>query len=172
MKNSVQENIQEHSLQVAVIAHALAVIKNKLFDGKVNSDRIAMMAIYHDANEIITGDMPTPIKYFNTQIRQVYNEIEEISNEKLISYLPDEMKDEFRSLLFFESDIESYKIVKAADRIAAYVKCIEERKAGNGDFRKAEESIFASIQKIDLPEVKYFMENFIKSFNLTLDELD
>jgi 5'-deoxynucleotidase len=173
MRNTQPENIQEHSLQVAIIAHALAVIKNRFFSGNVNADRIAVLGLFHDSNEIITGDMPTPIKYFNPEINRAYKDIEEVSKKKLLSMLPRELEEEYSGLLFQEqSDYESYKIVKAADRIAAYIKCLEEVKAGNMEFKKASESIHKSIVEINAPEVEYFMKNFIPSFSLTLDELE
>lgn len=173
MRNTQPENIQEHSLQVAVIAHSLAVIRNRLFGGNINAEQIAVLAIYHDCNEIITGDLPTPIKYFNPDISQAYKNVETISKNKLLSMLPEEIKDDYRSILFHEEiDPEIWKIVKAADRISAYIKCLEEVKAGNKEFIKASGSIQKSILEIDLPEVRYFMETFIPSFSLTLDELE
>lgn len=173
MRNTHPENIQEHSLQVAVIAHALAVIRNTYFCGALNTERVAVLAMYHDSNEIITGDMPTPIKYYNPDIRNAYKEVEHLSKEKLVSMLPDEMKDKFRKILFIQEDEkDSWEIVKAADRIAAYIKCVEEEKAANSEFRKAGDAIYKTITDIKLPEVKYFMDNFIASFSLSLDELE
>ncbi len=173
MRNTYTENIQEHSLQVAIIAHGLAVIKNTYFDGEVNPERVAILAMFHDCNEIITGDMPTPIKYYNPQISKIYKDIEDISKEKIISMLPEEMADEYYSLFFKNpDDMNCWKLVKAADRISAYIKCIEEVKAGNNEFKKARETILQTIEEINLPEVRYFMEKFIPSFNLSLDEID
>lgn len=173
MRNTYTENIQEHSLQVAIIAHGLAVIRNTYFNGEINPERVAILAMFHDCNEIITGDMPTPIKYYNPQISKIYKDIEDISKEKLLSMLPEEMADEYYSLFFKNpDDLECWSIVKAADRIAAYVKCVEEVKAGNNEFRKASETILDSIKKIELSEVKYFMEKFMPSFNLSLDEIE
>ncbi len=173
MRNTFPENIQEHSLSVAIIAHALAVIRNKLFKGEVDEGKVAIFAMFHDCNEIITGDMPTPIKYQNPEINLAYKEVEDISRKKLLTMLPDELQDIYADILFHENSRGDYwKIVKAADRISAYIKCIEEIKAGNNEFRKAGESILNSISKIDMPEVRYFMDHFISSFNLTLDELD
>ncbi|WP_024834264.1 5'-deoxynucleotidase [Ruminiclostridium josui] len=173
MRNTYTENIQEHSLQVAIIAHGLAVIRNTYFNGEVNPERVAILAMFHDCNEIITGDMPTPIKYYNPQISKIYKDIEDISKEKIISMLPEEMADEYYSLFFKNpDDMNCWKLVKAADRISAYIKCIEELKAGNNEFKKARETILQTITEIDLPEVKYFMEKFIPSFNLSLDEID
>jgi 5'-deoxynucleotidase len=173
MRNTQSENIQEHSLQVAVIAHALAVIKNEFFDGDTNPERIAVLGVFHDCNEIITGDLPTPIKYHNPGISSAYKDIETISKKKLLSMLPEELVGTYSSILFHdEQDREGWKLVKAADRISAYIKCVEEEKAGNREFKKASESIYQSIMEIDLPEVHYFMEKFMPSFYLTLDELE
>lgn len=173
MRNTYTENIQEHSLQVAIIAHGLAVIRNTYFNGEINPERVAILAMFHDCNEIITGDMPTPIKYYNPQISKIYKDIEDISKEKIISMLPEEMADEYYSLFFKNpDDIECWKLVKAADRIAAYIKCIEEVKAGNNEFKKASEAILSTITENELEEVKYFMNKFLPSFYLSLDEID
>lgn len=172
MRNTQPENIQEHSLQVAMIAHALAVIKNRYFGGSMDENRIAVLGIYHDANEIITGDMPTPIKYFNPKISEAYKDIELISKNKLLSMLPAELKGDYASILLHDEKDENYKLVKAADRISAYVKCLEEVKAGNKEFTKAGETISKSIGELRLPEVDYFMEHFMPSFGLSLDELE
>lgn len=173
MRNTYTENIQEHSLQVAMIAHGLAVIRNTYFNGEINPERVAILAMFHDCNEIITGDMPTPIKYYNPQISKIYKDIEDISKEKIISMLPEEMADEYYSLFFkTPEDVECWKLVKAADRISAYIKCIEEVKAGNNEFKKASEAILQTIQEIQLEEVEYFMEKFLPSFNLSLDEIE
>lgn len=173
MRNTQPENIQEHCLQVAVVAHALAVIKNRFFGGDVNADRVAVVAMYHDSNEIITGDLPTPIKYFNPEISKAYKDVEEVSKRKLLSMLPEGLMDEYASILFHgEQDPEIWRLVKAADRISAYIKCLEEVKAGNREFKKASESILKTIKEMDQPEVKYFMETFMPSFSLTLDELE
>ncbi|HHV60932.1 MAG TPA: 5'-deoxynucleotidase [Clostridiaceae bacterium] len=173
MRNTFPENIQEHSLNVAIIAHALAVIRNKMYGGNINEGRVAVLAMYHDCNEIITGDMPTPIKYHNPEISKAYKNVEEVSKRKLLSMLPDELVDSYESILFqSEGEYEYKRIVKAADRIAAYIKCLEEIKAGNNEFKKAGEAILKTIREIDLPEVAYFMENFIPSYCLTLDELE
>ncbi|NMB34520.1 MAG: 5'-deoxynucleotidase [Clostridium sp.] len=171
MRNTNTENIAEHSLEVAVISHLLAIIKNTYFGGNLDPNKVAVFAMFHDASEIITGDMPTPIKYFNPEINLAYKNIEEIANQKLLSMLPCELKNLYKKILFF-TDEESLSIVKAADKLAAYIKCIEEEKAGNKEFLKAKEAIFSSISKTDLPEVKYFIQTFIDSFSLTLDELD
>lgn len=172
MRNTSTENIQEHSLQVSILAHALAVISNACFNGNVNPDRVAVLAVYHDSNETITGDLPTPIKYFNPSISKAYKDLEDVSKNKLLSMLPDEMKSEYQSILFFDETSAEGKIVKAADRISAYIKCLEEEKAGNTEFKKAAVSILNKIEEMQMPEVDYFMQHFIPGFKLTLDELN
>ena len=172
MRNSFPENIEGHSLQVAMIAHVLAVIKNQLFNGDLNAEKIALYAMYHDVNEIMTGDMPTPIKYHSREFAEAYKDVEEISKNHLLSLLPDELKECYKEILFFEkSDKECYSIVKAADRISAYIKCIEEQKAGNKEFDNAAKAIAKSIKNIDREEVKYFMDVFMPGFELNLDEI-
>lgn len=173
MRNTQPENIQEHSIQVAMIAHGLAVIKNTYFGGSIDAERVAVLSIYHDASETITGDMPTPIKYFSPEISRAYNDVEKIANEKLLSMLPEEVKEHYRKILFKNDETkELWELVKAADRISAYIKCIEEEKAGNKEFKKAADVIYKSIRKLNLPEVKYFIDNIIPTYKLTLDELD
>ena len=171
MRNTSTENIQEHSLQVSMLAHALAVISNTCFNGNVNPDRVAVLAVYHDSNETLTGDLPTPIKYFNPSIQRAYKDLEDVSKNKLLSMLPDEMKAEYQKILFFDEASAEGKIVKAADRLSAYIKCLEEEKAGNTEFKKAAASILNKITAMQMPEVDYFMEHFIPGFKLTLDEL-
>lgn len=173
MRNTHPENIQEHCHQVAVIAHALATIRNQYFGGGLSPDRAAVLGLYHDSNEILTGDMPTPVKYHNPEISQAYKQVEQLSKGKLIKLLPEELSSVYKEILFVkDEEKELWKLVKAADRISAYIKCIEEEKAGNKEFKKAGEAILLSIRSIDLPEVDLFMEKFIPSFSLTLDELD
>ena len=171
MRNVRSENISEHSLDVAFIAHALGIIKNKRFGGNINCDRLAVLAMYHDTTEIITGDMPTPVKYYNKSIKTAYKEVEAVAQNTLLSYLPEDIREEYQKV-FDRKDDEEYlwSLVKAADRISALVKCIEEREMGNKDFQKAEETIMLSINQIDLPEVRCFMKEFIPAFRLTLDE--
>ncbi len=172
MRNVTQENIQEHSLQVAMIAHGLALIKNKLYGGSVNPERVALLAVYHDSNETLTGDLPTPIKYFNPEIQKAYKGLESLSKEKLLTLLPEEFTQDYRSILFYDEQSEEGKLVKAADRLSAYIKCIEEIKAGNGEFQKAQSAILKKIQENDSPEVSYFWQHFMSPFSLTLDELN
>lgn len=170
MRSTYVENIQEHSLQVAMIAHGLAVIKNKYFDGNINAEKVAAVAMYHDASEIITGDLPTPVKYHNKDIIASYKDLENLANEKIIGFLPDEMQGEYREL-FFCDDEYIEKIVKAADKLSAYIKCIEETNVGNGEFQVAQKSIKSWLDACDMPEVKYFTDNFMTGFSLTLDEM-
>ena len=173
MRNTCPENIQEHSLQVAMIAHGLAIIRNRLFGGQVDPDRVAVLALYHDVGEVITGDLATPIKYFNPKIKTAYNEIEVVARQKLFDMLPQELRPDYQSLFFLAGDDrEHWELVKAADKICAYLKCLEEMKAGNQEFSKAEKAIQTDIEKMDLPEVAYFVERFVPSFVLTLDELN
>lgn len=172
MKSVHEENIAEHSAQVAQIAHALALIKNKKFGGSLNADRIATIALYHETSEVLTGDLPTPIKYYNPDIRNAYKAIEGTANEKLISMLPDELRDEYRGLIVTDSDSYEHILVKAADKISAYVKCIEELRSGNREFVEAERTLRASVEEyFSYDEVKYFCDTFIDSFKKTLDEL-
>jgi len=171
MRNTSQENIQEHSHMVAVLAHALAVIQNQYFGGQVDEGAVAVAALYHDATEIITGDMPTPIKYYNAEIRDAYKAVESVSCQRLLSLLPPELVPTYAPLLE-EADPDIRVLVKAADKLAAYLKCVEERKAGNLEFRQAEAQTLAALQENPLPALQYFMAHFLPSFELTLDELE
>lgn len=171
MRNTLNENISEHSLDVAMIAHALGVINNIYFDGKINADRLALMGMYHDATEIITGDMPTPVKYYNPIIRDAYKEVEGVAKDELLQGLPVEMRKVYDSILQdTEEEEELWKYVKAADKLSAYIKCIEEQRMGNCDFEKAGASILSIIENMDMPEVNFFLEKFIPPYKLTLDE--
>ena len=172
MKNSSNENLSEHSLEVAMIAHALCVIGNKRLGKNLNGERAALIGMYHDATEIITGDMPTPVKYYNDEIRHVYKDIEKEAQRRLISLLPADLSDEYESI-FSPGEELSYekKLVKGADKLSAYIKCIEEEKAGNREFLSAEEATLRSLKKMDLPEVDIFIEECIPGYRKTLDEL-
>lgn len=173
MRNTSPENIQEHSLQVAMIAHGLAIIKNRRFDGQVNPERVATLALFHDASEVITGDLATPIKNFNPKIKTAYSEIEIVAKQKLFDMLPDELKLDYEPVFFRQKDDEAHwSLIKAADKICAYLKCLEELKVGNEEFAKAARVVEADINKLGLPEVTYFMETYVPSFALTLDELN
>ncbi|MBQ4072261.1 MAG: 5'-deoxynucleotidase [Clostridia bacterium] len=172
MHSIVNENIMEHSEQVAQIAHALAMISNKIFGGEVNADRCVTLAVFHECSEVITGDLPTPIKYYNNEIKVAYKDLEAVANDKLLSMLPDEFRMDYESIIAPDESTIEYKLSKAADKISAYVKCLEELKSGNKEFQKAEKSIKKELENSSLPEVKYFMDNFIPGFKKTLDELD
>lgn len=173
MRNTSAENIQEHSLQTAMIAHALALIRNRLYGGQVDAQRIMVLAVYHEAAEVITGDLPTPIKYFNETIKNAYRQIEAIASQRLYDMIPAELQADYRSLLFVEEvDCEHRIIVKAADKVCAYMKCLEEAKAGNQEFTEAKRAIEDELDRLNLPEVDYFMKTFAPSFSLTLDELN
>lgn len=172
MHNLRPENVQEHSLQVAVVAHALATIGNKYFNKNYDADRICTLSVFHDATEVLTGDLPTPVKYFNPDIKNAYKEIEKMATDKLLSYLPKEMIEEYTKILKKQDeDQESWKIVKAADSLCAYIKCVEESAAGNKEFNRAKITIENSLREMELEEVSYFIKNFLHSFSLSLDEL-
>ena len=169
MRNTAPENVQEHSHQVAVLAHALAVIRNEKFGGHADPGAVAAAALYHDASEILTGDMPTPIKYDNPAIRKAYKDVEAVAEEKLLHMLPEEFRTVYAPIL--RPDGETEQLVKAADKLSAYIKCVEELKAGNNEFREAAAQTRAALEGYGLPEVAYFLETFLPSFSLTLDEL-
>ena len=171
MPNANKENIAEHSHSVAVIAHALALIGNREFGKNYNPERAALLALYHDTTEVITGDMPTPVKYYNDEIKSVYKDIEETAGDRLLQMLPDDYKQDYVPL-FHKSDEDKqlWKLVKAADKISALVKCIEENRMGNREFDIALKSQEQKIADIDMPEVKFFSEHFLKAYYLTLDE--
>ena len=171
MRNTFSENIQEHSHQVAVLAHALALIRRDILklDGP-DPDRCAVAALYHDASEILTGDLPTPIKYYNPDIKGAYKQVEQIACQRLIDILPEQLKEAYAPLIM-ESDEAVKPIVKAADKLSAYIKCVEEQKAGNADFDSAAKQTLHSIQEMGLPELDWFVENCLSGFSLDLDQL-
>lgn len=172
MRNTRKENLSEHTLEVAAIAHALAVISNEKYGASLNAERAALLGIYHDMPEIITGDMPTPIKYGNPQLKQAYKAVERETAAQLVSMLPEYMQESYKG--FFvkdDSDSELWKLVKAADKISAYIKCIEEEKAGNTEFNSAKKATFALISQLDIPAAHTFIDEFITAYNLDLDEL-
>lgn len=171
MRNASKENIAEHSHSVAVIAHALCVIGNKKFGKNYDAERCAVLALYHDTTEVITGDMPTPVKYYNDDIKSVYKDIERVAGERLLAMLPEEFKEDYAPLFEKQAqDEELWKIVKAADKIGALIKCIEEIRMGNREFEIALESQKRIVKKIDMPEVEYFRKEFLPAYELTLDE--
>ncbi|MCR5179328.1 MAG: 5'-deoxynucleotidase [Lachnospiraceae bacterium] len=176
MRNARQENLSEHSLEVAMIAHALCTIGNIRYGKNLNADRAALIGLYHDASEIITGDMPTPVKYYTSDLRRAYKEVEAVAEDQLLRMLPEDLRGAY-STVFFESGEENdaymRKLVKAADKFSALIKCMEERDAGNLEFRTAENATRESIERMsrELPEVKDFMIEFLPSYGNTLDEL-
>ena len=170
MRNTKQENLSEHSLEVAFIAHALAVIHNRRYKGQLDVNKIAVAAMFHDTTEIITGDMPTPIKYYNPEIRTVYKQIEKVAGDRLLSMLPEDLKPDFEEL--YAPDSETVKFIKAADKISALIKCIEENNQGNREFLAAEKSTRKIIQDMNMPEANVFLDEFIESFSKPIDELN
>ena len=171
MRNSYSENVQEHSHMVAVIAHALAVIRRDEFGLPADPDRAASAALFHDASEILTGDMPTPVKYFNPEIMAAYKQVESVAAGKLLGTIPEKMRPAYEELLL-EKDKEVARLVKGADKLAAYIKCLEELRAGNDEFSRAAQQTLESIHKMNMPEAEYFLENFIPAFKLTIDDMD
>ncbi len=171
MNNTRLENISEHSLTVAMIAHALAVISNKVYGNNINAEHAATIALFHDSTEIITGDLPTPIKYSSKTLRNAYKDIEAEAAGQLVSTLPDYMKEEYEKLLIpKDTDKYTLKLVKAADKLSALIKCIEEEQMGNTEFNRAKSEIMSGIEKMELPEVEVFMRDFLPSYSLSLDE--
>lgn len=172
MRNVTNENLSTHAAEVSCIAHALAVIGNTYFNKKYNCDRVALLALYHDMPEVFTGDLPTPVKYANETLRRCYANLENEAIEQLIGRLPEEMRDEYSSLVSISpEDAELKKLIKCADKLCALIKCIEEEKSGNTDFSSARASTEESLRNMDSQELNYFMENFLPAFSGTLDEL-
>ena len=170
MRNAVTENISEHSLETAFIAHVLALYRNVRFGGNVDPERTALLAMYHDVTEIITGDLPTPVKYYNEEIKRQYGRVEEIAGEKIIGYLPEDLREYYRPLMGkTEEESELWQLVKAADKLSALIKCIEERNMGNLDFANAEQSTLQALHNMKLPEAEEFIKEFLPSYGLTLD---
>lgn len=170
MRNTSAESLSTHSYDVAVIANALCVIGNERLGKSHNAERAAVIALYHDASEIITGDMPTPVKYFNTAIKSAYKDIEKAANDRLLGYLPNDMKKYYSDILS-PSDEVLTRIVKAADKISACIKCAEEIKMGNSEFKNAFDANLASIKEMDIEEANIFISEFLESYSLPLDEL-
>ncbi len=168
MRNTRRETLTEHSYEVAVISHALAVINKERLGGNADPQLCATAALFHDTSEIITGDMPTPVKYHNPEIRDAYKRVEKIAEDKLISMLPEDLRKEFLPL--YSPDEQTRKIVKAADRISALIKCIEETEMGNKEFKAAKKSIEKSVKELNMKEADIFLSEFIDGFSLTLDE--
>ena len=172
MHSNYPENIQEHSMRVAMIAHALAVIRNRRFGGSVNPERTATLALYHDVSEVLTGDLPTPIKYYNPGMQSAYHAIEANARKSLLELVPRDLRADYQTLLVnSSSDQEHHQLIRGADKLCAYIKCLEEARAGNQEFKQAERALRQTLDDMDLPELDYFLETFLPSFSLTLDEL-
>jgi 5'-deoxynucleotidase len=172
MHTTYPESIQEHSHRVAVIAHTLATIRNRMFGGRVDPARAAVLALYHDASEVLTGDMPAPVKYFNPEIRGAYHAIEAAANQRLLEMVPEPLRADYQPLFIAATeDHAGWELVKAADKLCAYLKCVEEVAAGNREFSRAEQALRATVEALPLPEVRYFLKTFAPSLKLTLDEL-
>lgn len=171
MRNTMMENDMEHSMQTAFIAHGLAVIAVTRYQCDLRPEQVAVMAMYHDASEVITGDLPTPVKYKNPTIHKAYGDLEENARLMLIRMLPKDLQTNYKPYLLPDEQSMEWKLVKAADRISAYLKCLEEEQMGNRDFIQAKETIWESIQQIELPEVQDFLKEFLPSFHLSPDEL-
>ena len=172
MRSVREENIMEHSQQVAVIAHALALIKNKNFGGEVDVSKVVLLAQYHEVGEVITGDLPTPIKYFNPKIKSAYKDLEKDACIRLLNMLPENLKGEYEQYIEPDENSEEYKIVKCADRLSAYLKCVEEINAGNSEFKKAKTSILKELKGLKRAEVDLFLTEYAPAYELSLDELD
>ena len=172
MRSVRDENIMEHSQNVTLLAHALAVIHNEEFGGKADVLKTVLYAVYHETSEVMTGDLPTPIKYYNTQLHGAYKELEKSACEKIVNTLPEKMQSAIAPFVLADENSIEYKLVKAADRIAAYVKCLEELRSGNSEFSKAKKSIEEDLLSRNMPEVEYFFKHFIPSYSLTLDDLE
>lgn len=172
MRNTEEESLTQHSYEVAVIAHALAVISNKRLGTNYDAEKVALIGLFHDTSEILTGDMPTPVKYYSPEITSAYKKVEEVATGKILDMLPDDLRSEYEDLLLpAKEDEELWKLNKAADKISALIKCIEERKAGNKEFDKALEATEASIHKMNCEAAEIFIKEFLPSYELTLDQL-
>jgi 5'-deoxynucleotidase len=171
MRNTFTENVQEHSHMVAVLAHGLAMIRREILGLSANPEACATAALFHDASEILTGDLPTPIKYFDPQIKTAYKQVEYFSSTKLLHTLPEELQEHYAPLVY-ENDETVLPIVKAADKLSAHIKCLEELKAGNSEFEAAAIQTKAALEAMELPELKWFMEHCLPTFSCSLDELE
>ena len=172
MRNSLKENISEHSLEVAMLAHGLAIISNERCGNHLDVNQIALMGLYHDANEIITGDMPTPVKYFDENIKEAYKRVENVASYTMLNKLPADMRKYYEPLFIPREDMkEAWKIVKAADKLSALIKCKEELRSGNQEFQTAAETIRSALEGMNMKEVDIFMNDFLPAYDQTLDEL-
>lgn len=171
MRNTRNENLSEHSLETAFIAHALGIINNEIFGGKLPAERMAVLAMYHDVTEIITGDMPTPVKYYSADIREAYHEVEKVAGKELLTGIPEDLRQHYENIILeTDEEKELFRYIKAADKLSALIKCIEERNMGNTDFCDAEETITEAVRALGLPEADYFLENFIPAYAGTIDK--
>ncbi len=171
MRSTVQENVQEHSHMTAVLAHALGLIRRDVFGRPCDPEHLAAVALYHDAPEILTGDLPTPVKYHGAELKAAYDEVEALAVEKLLGELPEPLRPAYRALLTAERDPAEYELVRAADKLSALIKCVEERKAGSREFLSAEAATRKKLAELRLPEADYFIEHFLPGFEKNLDEL-
>jgi 5'-deoxynucleotidase len=171
MRNTIPENDMEHSMQCAMVAHALAVLSKLRYQRDIDPQTVATLAMYHDVGEVLTGDLPTPVKYKNAEIKRAYKTIEAMANEQLAGMLPGDLQPAYAPYLMPDKESYEWKLVKAADRICAYIKCVEEKKAGNLEFIQAQAAIKTSISALDMPEVKDFMTEFAPAYELSLDEI-
>ena len=172
MKNTTPENVCEHSLEVAMIAHALTVIGNVRLNKELNAEKAALIGMYHDSSEIITGDMPTPVKYYNQEIKRAMKEVESVANKKILTMLPEDMRESYKNIFFkINEDEYLWKLVKGADKISALIKCMEELNTGNTEFRSAKVSLEKAIDDMKLEEVDIFVKEFLPAYGNTLDEL-
>ncbi len=171
MRSTRDENIMEHSHSVAILTHALCTIENRLFGGNVDTEKAVYYALYHEVSEVMTGDLPTPIKYFNNSIHGEYEKLENLAVDKIVSELPEELRSALYPYLQADKTTPEYRLVKAADKLSAYIKCLEELRAGNNEFVQAEKTVGSALREMKLPAVDYFFEHFIPAFSLTLDEL-
>jgi 5'-deoxynucleotidase len=173
MRNIKDENVSEHSLEVAIIAHALAVIQQKRLSIDINPERVALYALFHDSSEIFTGDLPTPVKYFNSTIKTAYKDVEQHAAKRLLKLLPKDLQKSYEPILIpNEDESDVWKTVKAADKITAYIKCIEEEKSGNKEFIQAKQTILNDIKKLNRQDVNIFLDQFMEGYYLTLDEME
>jgi len=171
MRSALPENDAEHSLQTAMMAHALAVLGRDRYGRDVNPEHVLALAVYHDATEVLTGDLPTPVKYHSGELRRAYGQVEELAARRLLGMLPEEMRGEYEPYLCQEQDY-AHRLVKAADKLSAYVKCLEEKRANNPEFEAAGENLRQSLEAMDMPEVRDFMNEFVPSFLLSLDDMN
>lgn len=172
MRNTETENIQEHSLEVAMVAHNLAALKNEYFGGNLDVNKVAVIALYHEVSEIFTGDMPTPIKYFDPKLRSLYGEVETLAQEKMLSTLPKRLQAVYKPYIVDAETLPEWPIVKAADTLSAYMKCVNELHAGNDEFKEAHDTILAKLKALDMPEVDMFIEEYVPALSQSLDQLN